>query len=86
MFSPISAREAGKTPVYRRVVPYTAKVHGLFSGGGRAARSTLLRGRRKFKYFILPQCAQRLRVPRGKGKHRSPAHDAETSSKQILNY
>jgi len=26
--------------------------------------------RRKYKYFVCPQCAQRLRVPRGKGKVR----------------
>lgn len=52
-------------------VPFTAKVHGLFSGGVRAARSSpTFAERRKFKYFICPQCAQRLRVPRGKGKLR----------------
>ena len=52
-------------------VPFTAKVRGLFSGGVRAARtSPTFAERRKFKYFICPQCAQRLRVPRGKGKLR----------------
>lgn len=28
------------------------------------------RERRKFKYFVCPHCAQKLRVPRGKGKLR----------------
>lgn len=52
-------------------VPFSAKVRGLFSGGVRAARtSPTFAERRKFKYFICPQCAQRLRVPRGKGKLR----------------
>lgn len=53
-------------------VPFTAKVRGLFTGGVvRPAHSNpTFAERRKFKYFICPQCAQRLRVPRGKGKLR----------------
>lgn len=58
-------------------------VKNLFTGKGqeRAQRTKTHRARkakknpswneiRQYKYFICPQCAQRLRVPRGKGKIR----------------
>ncbi len=67
-----SARSRENTMFTSWWVPFTAKVRGLFNGGGvRPAHSNpSFAERRKFKYFICPQCAQRLRVPRGKGKLR----------------
>ncbi len=47
-----------------------------WNGGSKAKRAKTVRQtptweeRRKYKYLICPQCAQRLRVPRGKGKLR----------------
>lgn len=38
--------------------------------GGYHKQADELRDRRKFKYLTCPQCAQRLRVPKGKGKLR----------------
>lgn len=47
--------------------------NGLRSGAQRARtarKNPTFAERRKFKYFSCPQCGQRLRVPRGKGKLR----------------
>ncbi len=53
--------------------PFSAKLRAFFHRGQRARKANVnptFAERRKYKYFICPQCAQRLRVPRGKGKLR----------------
>lgn len=53
--------------------PLKAKFGSYRAGGSRARtarQNPTFEERRKYKYFICPQCAQRLRVPRGKGKLR----------------
>ena len=54
-------------------MPFRTKLKGFFQKGSRVRKARVtptFAERRKYKYFICPQCAQRLRVPRGKGKLR----------------
>ncbi|HWR22577.1 MAG TPA: zinc ribbon domain-containing protein [Feifaniaceae bacterium] len=73
MFSrDFSARSAENAKFLAWWLPIQSKLRAFFSGNRArtAGRNPTFAERRKYKYFLCTQCAQRLRVPRGKGKLR----------------
>ena len=67
-----SARAAENAKFLAWWTPLQNKFRAVFSGNyaRTAGHNPTFAERRKFKYFICTHCAQRLRVPRGKGKLR----------------
>lgn len=67
-----SARAAENAKFLVWWTPLKNKLRAFFGGSyARTARhNPTFAERRKYKYFLCTQCAQRLRVPRGKGKLR----------------
>lgn len=67
-----SARAAENAKFLAWWVPFKNKFRAFFSRNSArtAGHNPTFEERRKYKYFICTQCAQRLRVPRGKGKLR----------------
>ena len=67
-----SARAAENAKFLAWWTPIKNKFRAFFSGSyaRTAGHNPTFAERRKYKYFICTQCAQRLRVPRGKGKLR----------------
>ncbi len=73
MFSrDFSARAAENAKFVVWWMPLKNKFQAFFSKNAArtAGHNPTFAERRKYKYFICTQCAQRLRVPRGKGKLR----------------
>ena len=67
-----SARAAENAKFLVWWTPLKNKFRAVFSGSyaRTAGHNPTFAERRKYKYFLCTQCAQRLRVPRGKGKLR----------------
>lgn len=73
MFSrDFSARASENAKFLAWWTPLENKLRAFFNGSRArtAGHNPTFAERRKYKYFICKQCAQRLRVPRGKGKLR----------------
>ncbi len=74
MFSrKLDARRRENDMFLRYYLPVKHKFQAWRSGAPRAKKAhtnPTFQERRKYKYFSCTQCAQRLRVPRGKGKLR----------------